>query len=259
MWKFFNFIENHKFGILAAFACYVFFFIYTQMETIENSYEVPNWGRQASLEKKEIEIKPENIETEQSSDFGNGEVKSIAKDLNDSRVQSEDRWDRNKASKSVEQNVKDLEKQFYAESGESQKREKIKASADEAQQKIKSSSISQSKSKSDINSSGGNTAFKGKTMVSWELKGREPHQGNEWYVRNPGYTCGHDSNGEVYIKIKVNSSGSVLSATYLPELSRNATPCMIEQARKYALMSRFNFSQNSTSQDGKIIYTFITQ
>ncbi len=183
----------------------------------------------------------------------------IAKDLNDTRVQSEDKWDRNKASKSVEQNVKDLEKQFYAESGESQKREKIKATADEAQQKIKLSTSAQTKSKSEVNSSGGNTAFKGKTMVSWELKGREPHQGNEWYVRNPGYTCGHDSNGEVYIKIKVNSSGSVLSATYLPEMSRNATACMVEQARKYALMSRFNFSQSSTSQDGKIIYTFITQ
>jgi len=97
-------------------------------------------------------------------------------------------------------------------------------------------------------------------MVDWELSSRNPHQNNNWYVRNPGYTCGYGSVGRVTILIKVNQGGSVTLATYDASQSNGANSCMIEQALKYAKLSRFDYSGGAPSmQQGRITYTFISQ
>jgi hypothetical protein len=256
MSNFFEFIEKHKFGILAAFAAYILMFVYFQMETYQKFYEIPVWDVKAELiqdEDKEIEIKPENIEQIQQQN--NGEIKSISRDLSDDRKKSNEKWDENKLSKQIEEKIKKEEEQYKKESGGEAKREKIIKDLENQKNQNKTS-----ESKVNSNTSGGNTAYKGSVMVDWQLDKRDPHQGNNWYVRNPGYTCGDKSNGVVYIKIKVDQSGKVVSATYLAENSQNASSCMIEQAKKYALMSRFSYSANATnSQEGKIIYTFVGQ
>lgn len=255
MSRFLEFIEKYKFGILATLFSYILMFMYFQMETYQRTYPIEAWDEKASLEKEEIEIKPENID-QTPVDLKSGEVKSIAQDANDTRNQAEENWDRNKSSKSAEQRIKDLEKQFYAESGESEKRDKIKKELAD----LKNNQKSDSKTKNEQIVSGGNTAYSGNVMVRWDLSGREPHQGNEWYVRNPGYTCGYGSNGVVTIRIKVNQAGNVSTATYVAEQSNNASSCMVEQARKYALMSRFSYnSQAEKIQEGKIVYTFLAQ
>lgn len=260
MGKFLDFIERHKFGILAALGTCIGLFVFFEMDTYESSFEIPVWGsenRKQQEELVELQLDEEQAPLEMSS----GEVKSISKDLNDQRKTSDEDWDMNKASAqssrggSVDQRIKDLENQYYSETGEAAKREKIKKELEDLKNK---QSNPANNNKTDQNTTGGNTAYSGNVMVRWELSGREPHQGNEWYVRNPGYTCGHGSNGVVYVKIKVNRNGNVTAATYVPEQSRGASPCMIEQARKYALLSRFNYSAD-TSQDGKIIYTFVSQ
>ena len=53
-------------------------------------------------------------------------------------------------------------------------------------------------------------------------------------------------------------NGDVVSATYDEIQSQSANSCMIEQAVKYAKMSRFSFD-NKKSQAGRITYTFVTQ
>ncbi|MCE3296254.1 MAG: hypothetical protein K0R65_1968 [Crocinitomicaceae bacterium] len=263
MGKFFTFIERHKFGILAALGSCIGLFMYFTMDTYENTFEIEVWGEERVKKDTEVLLDMQNIEIA-PQDMSSGEMKSIAKDLGDKRQASDENWDANKAFNSqpaaqgsADQRIKDLEAQFYAESGEGAKREKIKKELEDLRNKQKTSS-NPTNSKTEQNNNGGSTAYSGNVMVRWELSGREPHQNNEWYVRNPGYTCGHGSNGVVFIRIKVNQNGNVISATYVPEQSKGASGCMIEQAKKYAMLSRFNYS-SSASQDGKIIYTFVSQ
>jgi len=107
-------------------------------------------------------------------------------------------------------------------------------------------------------SSGAKTVYAGNVMVSWSLSQRTAHLNNNWYVRNPGYTCGQGSSGKITVQIKVNQNGSVIDAIVLS--SGGASDCMTQQAIKYAKLSRFNYSSTaSTSQVGTITYTFVSQ
>lgn len=257
--NFFDFIDKHKFGILIAVLAYIGIFIYSQIETFPKEYRISVWDERTKLEKEEIEIQPENIELQPQVN-ANGEIKNIASDVNDQREKSYENWDENKASKSsasLDQRIKDLEKQYYSESGESAKREKIQQEIDKLK---KNETKNNPDTKTNTNTQGGEKAYAGKTMVSFDLDKRDAFQGNKWYVRNPGYTCGEGSSGEVVIKIKVEQSGNVISATYAPELSSGANPCMIDQAKKYAKLSRFNYSASAPKvQEGTISYVFISQ
>ena len=96
-------------------------------------------------------------------------------------------------------------------------------------------------------------------MVEWRLDGRTAFENNNWWVRNPGYTCGYGASGKVVIKISVDQSGKVLQAVYDANASSGANPCMIEQAQLYAKKSKFNYMESAKQQAGVIIYRFISQ
>ena len=107
---------------------------------------------------------------------------------------------------------------------------------------------------------GGNTAYKGAVMVDFNVPGHTAYKNNNWYVRNPGYTCPAGSNGTVTMVVKVNQAGNVTSATYDASQSAGANSCMIEKAKKYAMMSRFNYAASAaSSQTGRITYKFVTK
>lgn len=254
--RIFDFLEKHKYGVLIAIAVYIGLFIYSQMQTYERMYLIPVWDERADIVMpEEIEIKPENIEVNPQQT--QGEVKSISQNAQDQREKSYDNWNQNKVSKSVEQQVKDLEKQYYNEAGGEKKREKI---LQEAEKNKQAQSTTKTSSKTSNQSNGGEKAYAGNVMVEWVLSNRDPHQNNAWYVRNPGYTCGAGSAGLVSVKIKVDQTGKVIAATYDPSQSSSANACMIEQAKKYALMSRFNYSTSAPKiQDGVISYNFVSQ
>lgn len=252
---FFEFVEKRKFGILAALAVYLFLFVYMNLGTYQKYYVIPIWDERAQLESPEIQIKPENIEVDQQTQFS-GDIKSIAQDLNDKRTKSYENWSQNKTSQQAEQRVKDLEKQFFEESGGAQKRAEIQKKTLDNKQKQNENS----QKKNENTTTGGDIAYKGSVMVSWVLADREPHQNNNWYVRNPGYTCGSDAAGKVAVRIRVNQAGRVIQANHQSQESANVTSCMVEQALKYARMSRFNYSGSaSKSQEGMIYYTFVAQ
>ena len=97
-------------------------------------------------------------------------------------------------------------------------------------------------------------------MVEWELVGRTAYKDDNWYVRNPGYTCGYTSNGTVVVRIKVNRNGTVVDAQIRESSSPNATVCMKSKAIEYAKKSRFSFkSSGANLQTGYISYKFISQ
>lgn len=161
-----------------------------------------------------------------------------------------------KSTTSSEQEVKDFEKQLFADAKGVQEREKIKREAEERKKKReeKTKNTPPPTNQSNANA-GGNNGAKGKTMVHYELNGRQPHNNDLWFVRNPGYTCGQGTSGEVIIKIKVNSNGDVVSA--VPAESYNElNSCLIQQSIAYAKKSRFSPSSKS-SEEGIIIYRFV--
>lgn len=257
MSKLFDIIDRYKFGIIAAFATYVGIFMYLQLETYKQYITIQPFdaGSHVEIPEDEVKLKPDNIEIPQG--YSQGDVKNISRDQNDLRKRSKDDWFQNKSASEVEQSVKDYEKRLFEESGGAAERKRIQQSIDERKKNKDNTNPNQKQS---TNQTGGSTAYAGNVMVDWSLANRNPHQNNNWYVRNPGYTCGPGSSGRVTVHIKVNQNGDPTIATYDPALSSGASSCMIEQAIKYAKLSRFNYSSSSPKlQEGTITYTFISQ
>jgi hypothetical protein len=249
-----DFIDKFKFGIIAAFATYIFIFIFLQMESYTQYFPIEPFHDGAIIEQSpEIELQPENIDTEGY----NQDIKSISRDANDKREKSPDNWSQNQTAKQAEQAVKDYEKELFEESGGSQERKRIQEQMERDRQNNEKATTPTTKPQA---KSGGDKAFDGAVMVEWSLADRFPHQKNNWYVRNPGYTCGYGSNGVVFVDIKVNSNGDVIQANYSASRSQNANACMIEQGVNYAKKSRFAYSSSAPKiQEGTIVYRFVSQ
>lgn len=255
-------LDRYKYPILAVLLFSFGTFFYLVFSSYEKSWEVEGWDfksdAQVDIVKDELEINPKDIEilSGQPKD-----VKSLSRDMNDNRQKTtKDDWTESKpmSSKDVVKSVKDLEKQFFKEAGGEAKRQKIIEEKIQSEQKIKQKQQSSKGGNDQQSKTGGDKVFGGNVMVEWTLSGRDPHQNNNYFVRNPGYTCGEGSSGVVVIKIKVDQAGSVTSAVVVN--SSNANGCMLEQAKKYALISRFAYSKSApATQEGTIKYTFVSQ
>ena len=251
----FLFIDRYKLGILTAFAVYIGIFIYLEMQTYTRYFPIIPFNDEPLLElqKEELLLTPEQIQIQE--DLNSGDLKNISRDQNDSRERSSENWQENKSAQEIEQSIKEYEKSLYQDNGGELERAKILKESEQRKNDLKK----QAPLKPEIKeSSGAKTVYAGNVMVSWSLSQRTAHLNNNWYVRNPGYTCGQGSSGKITVQIKVNQNGSVIDAIVLS--SGGASDCMTQQAIKYAKLSRFNYSSTaSTSQVGTITYTFVSQ
>ena len=236
-------IDRHKLGILAAFSAYIVVFIFLEIITYQTYFPIQPFNDQPtiSITTDELLITKENLQVEQDS-------KNISKDQNDLREQSINNWQENKSDDEISQSIKDYEKSLHQDNV-SKNDNIVKENEDD---------------NNDLNPQVSNTnnniktAYGGNVMVSWSLTERTAYLNNNWYVRNPGYTCDQDSYGKITIQIKVDQNGSVIYASVLEK--GDASQCMINQAIKYAKLSRFNYSITATpNQIGTITYTFISQ
>jgi TonB family protein len=251
----FLFIDRYKLGILTAFAVYIGIFIYLEMQTYTRYFPIIPFNDEPLLElqKEELLLTPEQIQIQQ--DLNSGDLKNISRDQNDSRERSSENWQENKSAKEIEQSIKEYEKSLYQDNGGELERAKILKESEQRKNDLKKQVPLKPENKE---SSGAKTVYAGNVMVSWSLSQRTAHLNNNWYVRNPGYTCGQGSSGKITVQIKVNQNGSVIDAIVLS--SGGASDCMTQQAIKYAKLSRFNYSSTaSTSQVGTITYTFVSQ
>lgn len=246
-------LDKYKFGLLAAFTTYIIIFMYLQLQSYTQyiPYDPFYDGSYVEIPTDEIKLKPENIMLpgEMSQD-----VKNMSRDANDTREKSYEEYYQNASDESVAEEYKKLEQQMYEEAGGDKTRAEIRAEMEqrklnEAKQEPKSQGGKQET---------GNKSYAGNVMVEWVLDSRNAHKKNNWYVRNPGYTCGYGASGIVTVMVKVNQNGNVISATYDANQSRGASACMIKQAVKYAKMSRFSYAKLK-SQEGRITYTFVAQ
>jgi len=251
----FVFIDRYKLGILTAFAVYIGIFIYLEMQTYTRYFPIIPFNDEPLLElqKEELLLTPEQIQIQE--DLNSGDLKNISRDQNDSRERSSENWQENKSAKEIEQSIKEYEKSLYQDNGGELERAKILKESEQRKNDLKKQAPLKPENKE---SSGAKTVYAGNVMVSWSLSQRTAHLNNNWYVRNPGYTCGQGSSGKITVQIKVNQNGSVIDAIVLS--SGGASDCMTQQAIKYAKLSRFNYSSTaSTSQVGTITYTFVSQ
>lgn len=258
----FDAIDKYRYGIIAAFAVAVGIFVYLELTYVEQYFEIESSFDKPTVEivKEELLITPENLQIQPPPQFEAGKVTNTARDMNDTRERSDDDWSASKSSGDVEKSVRDEERKMFEQTGGEAKRKAIREQDEERKKSQKESNKENGKPKGENPGNSSPNAVKGNVMVEWSLSNRNPHLNNEWYVRNPGYTCGYGSSGRVAISIKVGQDGKVISAVQDAAGSNSASVCMIEQALKYAKLSRFDYSGNAPeSQSGKIYYTFVSQ
>ena len=249
---FFNRPEHFFLALIAAFGVYILLFMYFHISSYKQYVLIPAFQEFSKIE-EEIKIAKENIEVPNQN---SGEWKNLARNSEDKRTKSDKDWSENTSSEDPAQTIKDFEKKLFEEAGGEKKREKIESEAER-----KKVAKNEKSSKTDlINQHLKPNQYNGNVMVDFSLEGRTAYNNNNWYIRNPGYTCGYGSVGTVVILIKVNSSGKVVKINFDAAKSINATSCMQEQALKYASMSRFNSLTNGGSdQSGYIRYQFAAQ
>ena len=235
-------IDRHKLGILAAFSVYILVFIFLEIITYQTYFPIQPFNDQPTIliTTDELLITKENLQVEQ-------DLKNISKDQNDLREQSINDWQENKVDE-INQSIKDYEKSLHQDNV-SKNDNIVKENEDD------NNNLNPQVSNTNNNVK---TVYGGNVMVSWSLTERTAYLNNNWYVRNPGYTCDQDSYGKITIQIKVDQNGSVIYASVLEK--GDASQCMINQAIKYAKLSRFNYSITATpNQIGTSTYTFISQ
>ena len=243
----FIFIDRYKLGILAAFSAYILVFIFLEIITYQTYFPIQPFNEQPTIliTTDELLITKENLQLNQ--DFNYNDSKNISKDQNDLREQSINNWQENKSDE-INQSIKDYEKSLHQDNVS--KNDNIVKENKDGDNDLNPQVLN--------NNNNVKTVYGGNVMVSWSLTERTAYLNNNWYVRNPGYTCDQDSYGKITIQIKVDQNGSVIYASVLEK--GDASQCMINQAIKYAKLSRFNYSITATpNQIGTITYTFISQ
>ena len=256
MSNFLELVDKYKFGLIATLSVYIAIFCYLQMSSYKQSFPIEAFheGSHVEIPENDIKLRSENIMV--PSEY-NADVKNMARDVNDTRERALEDYSENRTDADIEAQYKALEEQMYRDAGGDKTRDEIR---EEMNDRKAAAEIAAANNKIEPAKVGGDVVYSGNVMVDWSLAKRSPHQQNNWYVRNPGYTCGHGSSGIVTVIIKVNQNGNVTSAEYDSAQSRGGNACMIEQAVKYAKKSRFSYSASAGRiQTGRISYTFISQ
>lgn len=252
--KAFDYIERYKFAIIGTVVIHVSFFFYANFSTIERPFRMADPQVEISLPLEDIDFDPEimkqlNLNKENPVPE---EVSNLAADANDTREKSHENFSTQEMDEQVENETRDLEKQFFEEwesTHESNAKDNSTADIEIEKDKNKQDNTVD---KSNISTNGSN-AIAGEVMVSYNLKNRKAHS-----LPRPGYTC--NNSGTVVIDVKVDKSGSVKSATYNSSLSSSADECMVSKALRYAKKSRFNFSSSAPgTQGGTVTYKFVSR
>ncbi len=251
--RFFDLLDRFKYGLIATVAAYVGLFMYLEMESYTKFEAIQPFteGSYIDIPKEEVELSPDNIMV--PSDYS-GDMSNVARDVNDKRRQSDEKWYANKSAGDIEKSIREEERRMFEEAGGAKERQKLQQEID---QRKKDRSNSAKSNTPNASNNSGDVAVKGSVAAEWQLDGRSPHQNNEWWIRKPSYLC--ESSGSVLIYIKVNQNGDVVEAR-VDTAKSSSDGCLVRYATEYAKKSRFNFSNAaSTSQSGYIRYTFVGQ
>lgn len=246
--------EHYMNALLIVLGVFVSSYVYLELTTVKKEEMLSNEGLyEVALEQLDPEEKEQlrqEMKLQQSS-----ELRNVARDANDTRNRSYEDWSAqtpNGSNANAEQAARDFEAEVFAQTGGAQTRAQIIEQSNKRIAQIKQQSQQQHSNAPNTNAKP--NQYAGAVMVDFSVNDRTAFEGNTWYVRNPGYTCGFNASGLVFINVEVSAAGRVTEVTYVASKSRNASPCMIEQAKKYAQKSRFSSGGGPTS--GWISYQF---
>jgi len=236
--------EHYLKALIVVLSMYVGSFVYLELTTVKKEELLSDEGLyEVALEEITPEEK-EELREQMEMQQQNSDLRSVARDANDTRPASYDNWSAQTGASSQgdpEQAARDYEAEVFAQTG---------GAAELKQQ-------GQTPQTTNTTGSAQPNQYAGAVMVDFSVSKRTAFEGNTWYVRNPGYTCGFNAAGLVHVQIEVNAAGKVSAATYIAAKSKNASACMIEQALKYAKLSRFSPGEGSAT--GWISYKFEAQ
>ena len=245
--------EHTIIAIAACVGVYLFVFMYLQVSSFSNSVNNTPFEAYSKLDNDEIRLKHDNIDNPMGE--RGGEVSNVSRDMNDDRTFSEDDWSESRYEGDPSEVAKEVERQFFDEAGGEEERKEL---LNEHLTRLENGK-KENENSNQVNTSSGNQKS-GNVMVEWELNGRTAYKNDNWYVRNPGYTCGYNSYGTVEVRIRVNRNGTVLDTQVQGLSSSSISDCMQRKAIAYAKKSRFNYdAQGDAVQIGLIRYTFVAQ
>ena len=243
-----DYIEKYKFAIFGTLIVHIIIFFFTIFTTVKEVGFMPPTEIAIEIPLDDIEFEPEleKILDRDKPAMPSENVANMAADENDNREKSYEDFstiNEEEMSEEAMMSAKELEAKYFEEAAANNDRTDVAANMEEHQ-------IKETKSTNDNVTNGGANAYAGEVMISYSLKGRKSYA-----LPNPGYTC--NGSGVVVIQIKVDKSGTVKDASYLPSSSNGASTCMINRALKYAKKSRFDYKSSASMQTGTITYKFI--
>jgi uncharacterized membrane protein len=251
--------EHYLKALIVVLSLYVGSFVYLELTTVKKEELLADEALYEVALEDVSEEEKEQLRQEMEVAQQNASLRSVARDANDTRPRSDENWSTQTGGAShqgnPEQTARDFEAEVFAQTGGAAARERIVQESNKRIAQLKQ----QGQTPQETNTNGAAQAnqYAGAVMVDFSVNKRSAYEGNTWYVRNPGYTCGFNAAGLVYLQIEVNSAGKVSVANYIAAKSKNASACMIEQALKYAKLSRFSTGEGSAS--GWISYRFEAQ
>lgn len=250
--------EHYLKALIVVLSLYVGSFVYLELTTVKKEELLSNEGLYEVALEEVSEEEKEQLRQEMEVQQQSGALRSVARDANDTRPSSYENWSAQTGAASQgspEQTAHDYEAEVFAQTGGAAARERIVQESNRRIQQLKQQG--QTPQTTNTNGSAQPNQYAGAVMVRFSVNKRTAFEGNTWYVRNPGYTCGFDASGLVYLQIEVNAAGRVGEVNYVAAKSKNASACMIEQALKYAKLSRFSPGEGTAT--GWISYTFEAQ
>jgi hypothetical protein len=250
--------EHYLKALIVVLSLYVGSFVYLELTTVKKEELLSNEGLYEVALEEVSEEEKEQLRQEMEVQQQSGALRSVARDANDSRPSSYENWSAQTGAASQgspEQTARDYEAEVFAQTGGAAARERIVQESNRRIAQLKQQG--QTPQTTNTTGSAQPNQYAGAVMVDFSVNKRTAFEANTWYVRNPGYTCGFNAAGLVYLQIEVSASGKVASAQYVASKSKNASACMIEQALKYAKLSRF--SPGDATATGWISYRFEAQ
>lgn len=216
-------MENKLISFTITFGVYCFLFIFFNLYRIDKEAADQSLNTYCDIEIKDIEIDEQKINHNKS-----GDIKNKTQSIDDKRKIDNEK---SKDQKTTPSN--------------------------EISQSIPETTKIDIVSPTDNNTPGSDFKYEGNVMVQWSLDNRTPHNNDSWNIRNPGYMCGFNQDGVLYIEIMVDNLGNVIKTNINKDKSYNLTNCIISNGLDYAKKSKFSPGENK--QRGYIIYKFIGQ
>lgn len=242
------FWSKHKIGILATVIFHVAIILYFNTSKLELPKREVRNKVLLELDYTEEEIpEDEELTEEETTETPTEEsieekIQNMMRDAQDRRKMSSQNFSEKEIEQQLEEKYKQLEQDIIKQRQEEGK------GFDASKYEIKKNTEPTQNS----NTQPAENKVAGRVTTECSIKGRN------CYAKTPSYRC--PSGGKIHIDIKVNQKGRVTHAEYNASKSTSSNECLVNEAIKYAKLSKANQDFNApNTQSGYIIYNFISQ